>query len=478
VTPGRSTPTSTEPAPGARLVLTRRLPYVPEQLILGRRLKSGGEGTVFATHDDKFAVKFYWNADPAKIDRIDKVMTIGETLGDDARFFVWPVGIIGSVNGTPRAGYVMRLIPASSVPLIDLVMTPSVAIERFRSGTNWSHLLRIAREIALCVRVLHGKGCAHTDLHYKNFHADPATCQAVLLDLDGLVVEGSALKDAQVAGVLGFRAPEVERGKANPSVRTDRHSIAVLVFQTLLLRNPLQPLVCYDADDRKDEQLGWGEHAVFSEYKGDPRNCPPNLGKPLLKGGALSYTMLGPELQDLFDRAFVKHLSDPKNRPLAQEWEGALASTLDHLTPCGACQQPFPYPYWVQPRTARRCPFCGTRVREPYPAVIELLDPRAKGVFQPSRRIVVSHNDSIYRDAVESGRVPPISRAGMAATGHVRWHQGVQLLTLVNDDNQPWQALPPGGRPPAVVGPGQAVPLQVGLHLKFGAGNRVARVIE
>ena len=68
-------------------------------------------------------------------------------------------------------------------------------------------------------------------------------------------------------------------GQVKPSDRTDRHSAAVLLLSTLLLRNPLIPLVCYEATDQeRDDLIGWGPEALFSEHPTDTRNRPPTLG--------------------------------------------------------------------------------------------------------------------------------------------------------------------------------------------------------
>ena len=43
---------------------------------------------------------------------------------------------------------------------------------------------------------------------------------------------------------------------------------------------------------------------------------------------------LGPELEELFIRAFVRGLHDPPERPTAMEWEKGLIKTWNLLHPC------------------------------------------------------------------------------------------------------------------------------------------------
>ncbi|MBX9243152.1 kinase, partial [Klebsiella pneumoniae] len=48
----------------------------------------------------------------------------------------------------------------------------------------------------------------------------------------------------------------------------------------------------------------------------------------------IPYTIMGPYLKPLFDRAFIDGLHDPSKRPTADEWESALVKTVDLIQPC------------------------------------------------------------------------------------------------------------------------------------------------
>ena len=48
----------------------------------------------------------------------------------------------------------------------------------------------------------------------------------------------------------------------------------------------------------------------------------------------MPYTICGPYLKKLFDRAFIEGLHEPSKRPSAAEWEDALVKTTDLVQPC------------------------------------------------------------------------------------------------------------------------------------------------
>jgi len=448
---------------------------LPSQLTIDdREVYRGGEGSIFFTTDGKYVVKIYHNPAPDKKKLLQHVLDLGRNLGEDEQFLAWPLGIVDRLNGQPKVGVVTRRVPSSYVPLYKLIYSPIEAIEQFRQGRSWIEYLKMARGTAAAVRAIHGKGMAHADIHLKNFLANPLSGEVVLIDLDGLVVEG--FLPPQVKGMLGFIAPEVMMGSAKPNELTDRHSLAVLVLWILLFRNVMQPQKCYDPDDPKhDDELGYGQYACFSEHPTDRRNWFPQIGIPLFRGGALSYRALTPKLQELTERALVHGLHDPPKRPQAVEWERALAEAYDLLVSCPNCRQSFFYQYWLQPPPRRQCPFCGSGIRPPFPTVLELQEERARGMFVPMRVIVLYHGLPLFADIAEPGRLPPFTRRGTPIIGQVVWDPKEGVHRLVNNSDIPWQVIAGGcGR----VGRGESIALRRGLLLSFGDGKRLVRVVE
>lgn len=146
---------------------------------------------------------------------------------------------------------------------------------------SWLDYFHICIQIARAVRRLHAAGLAHSDLSYKNVLVDPLTGKASIIDCDGLVVPGKYPPD--VVGTPDFIAPEVlqtqrlkldDPNKKLPSIQTDRHALAVLIYMYLLYRHPLRGGRVCDMDPSKDEELSMGEKALFIEDPNDPSNRP------------------------------------------------------------------------------------------------------------------------------------------------------------------------------------------------------------
>lgn len=276
-----------------------------------------------------------------------------------------------------------------------------------QKGTWLTHIhmcLRIARS----VRRLHAAGLSHSDLSYKNVLVDPISGRACVIDADELVVPGR-----YVAGVIGtpdFIAPEVletrslpidDPRKKLPCRETDQHALAVLIYMYLLNRHPLRGGKVWSTDPTEDEELSMGKNAVFIEHPTnsvnrvkvsdlDPRQLPQ--GDPQ----KLPYTICGPYLKALFDRAFIDGLHDPSKRPTAAEWETALLKTADLMQPC---QNPNCEAHWYvfDNSLKPKCPFCGTEFHGQLPVINFYYSP-SHGNFRPENyRLMVYHQQTLYK---------------------------------------------------------------------------------
>lgn len=272
---------------------------------------------------------------------------------------------------------------------------------------NTLHYLHICIFIARAVRRMHAAGLAHSDLSYKNVLIDPVTASASLIDLDGLVVPGKYPPD--VVGTPDFIAPEVmatshlpknDKDRILPTIKTDLHALAVLIYMYLFYRHPLRGGKVWDTDPGKDETLGMGEKALFVEHPTDNSNRP-NLDEirpsylPWADVSEIPYTVTGPYLKELFDRAFIEGLHDPVKRPTASEWENALVRTNDLMQPCRnpSCTQKW---YVFDNAAKPKCPYCGTSYKGLLP-VLDFYSSRTAGQFnKDNHRLMVYNNQYIY----------------------------------------------------------------------------------
>ncbi len=350
---------------------------------------------------------------------------------------------------------------------------------------NWMSYLRIGVLMARAVRRLHAAGLAHSDLSYKNVLVDPVGGNACIIDIDSLVVPDKFPPD--VLGTPDFIAPEVvatshlarhDPQRKLPSIATDRHALAVLLYLYLLYRHPLRGDCVHDADPQQDEILSMGAKALFVEHPHDNRNrIDPGRRKPSeqpwVDTGKLPYTLTGPYLAPLFAHAFMEGLHDPNRRPTADDWETALVKTVDLLQPCQntACAQKW---YVFDNSRSPVCPFCQTPFRGQLP-VLNLYSARKAGSFMPdNHRLMVYSNQSLFpwhvnRSLFPNEKLAPEHkrRVGYFVLHENRWYLKNEALPDLTEI--------PSRRPIAV---GQAVELKDGLQLLLSRaeGGRLVQV--
>ena len=277
-----------------------------------------------------------------------------------------------------------------------------------REKGSWLNYLKIGILISRAVRRMHAAGLAHSDLSYKNVLIDPVTGSACVIDVDGLVVPGKYPPD--VVGTSDFIAPEVvmtnhlskeDPKRFLPSIATDKHALAVLIYMYLLYRHPLRGGKIHDMDDpQKDENMGMGEKALFVEHPTDQSNQvksnqlqPSQL--PWADPSRISYQVTGPYLTELFNKSFIEGLHEPSKRPSANEWETALVKTVDLIQPCqnAACSQKW---YVFDNTTQPKCPFCNTPFTGKLP-ILNLYSARQQGNYRPdNHRLMVWTGQSLF----------------------------------------------------------------------------------
>ncbi len=272
---------------------------------------------------------------------------------------------------------------------------------------SWLTHLHMCIKIARAVRRLHAAGLSHSDLSYNNVLVDPITGNACIIDADELVVPGKF--PPGVIGTPDFIAPEVmetkslpvdDPNKKLPSIETDKHALAVMIYMYLLNRHPLRGGKVWSTDPAEDEELSMGKNAVFIEHPTNPINRVKvkdleNSQLPQGDPSKLPYTICGPYLKELFDKAFIDGLHDPSKRPTAAQWETALVKTADLVQPC---QNPNCEAHWYvfDNSTKPKCPFCGKEYKGQLPVLNFYYSP-ANGKFIDEKfRLMVYDKQTLY----------------------------------------------------------------------------------
>ena len=120
------------------------------------------------------------------------------------------------------------------------------------------------------------------------------------------------------------------------------------------------------------------------------------------------YTMCGPYLAPLFQRAFIDGLHNPDLRPTADDWEQALIKTTDLMQPCRddsakdsatltlnpKCEEKW---YVFDNKSKPKCPFCGKAYKGQLPILNFYYSPRAGNFIDEHTRLMVYHQQSLYK---------------------------------------------------------------------------------
>ncbi|WP_026878868.1 lipopolysaccharide kinase InaA family protein [Ignatzschineria larvae DSM 13226] len=318
-----------------------------------------------------------------------------------------------------------------------------------RERGNLLTYLKITLQLSRAVRRMHAAGLCHSDLSYKNVLVDPEGGHACIIDVDGLVVPGKYPPD--VVGTPDFIAPEVVKTshldkqdptRILPSIATDRHALAVLIYMYLFYRHPLRGGKVHDFEDSlRDESLTMGEKALFIEHPADYSNHvkPAQVRVDALPWGdpaKIPYTVSGPYLSKLFERAFIDGLHDPVQRPTADEWEMALVKTIDLLQPCQNSECSLGW-YVFSGKTSPRCPYCDRPYIGQLP-ILNLYSSRGMGNYRPDdHRLMVWSGQSLYAWHVNRLIAPNerTARSLRKRVGYFIFHQDRWWLVNENIDN-------------------------------------------
>ena len=335
---------------------------------VGHLLGEGGQGKVFEAtcQGRQYALKWFHVPDtPRGLEAYEDqraALTGGvgepgliERGAPDARF-LWPLDYAEDAQG--QFGYLMELRPRRYRSAQELVN----GLIRFPPAGPYRRQVDVCQDLVDCFRVLHTDGLVYQDVNLGGPFFDLESGDALLCDNDNVRPNGTPGSFFSKS----FAAPEVVRGDAPLSIRTDEHSLAVLLYIIWVRGHPL--LGARDARaqafNEDWEKVTYGTEPKFMFHSEDETNRPV----PGIHDAALSnWARLPNFLRAAFLTSFTTGLSEPGQRLSDSQWARALSRLRDSLFTCGTCSRETFYDRaLVQDlETSLACVWCGRDNRLP-----------------------------------------------------------------------------------------------------------------
>jgi len=311
---------------------------------LGHELGAGGQGSVYATQDDRYVVKVLRLPDEQARERWLARLSAVRTLPLEDLKIARPIRLLTR----PHIGYVMDRIPEAE-PLACLCHVPHSVVSPgkwYEETGGLRRRLSVLASTAHLLGHLHSRGLVYGDPSPANvlFRKDG---DVTLIDADNLRYASKPLDDQVLTP--WFAAPEVYAGRSGVNSLTDAFAFAAVAFQTLTLVHPLLgDQVSADAAEIEEAALRgqwpWVDHAH------DDRNRSTT--------GFPRALVLTPALRELAEQTFGDGLLDPLARPGLSAWQEALWEAVDRLLACPSCGAEADY-------ILEECPWCAEE-RGPY----------------------------------------------------------------------------------------------------------------
>lgn len=355
-----------------------------KKIQLGKRIGGGNEAKIYEIYNSDLCAKVYKNK------RGDKAKIVAMLKNDPQNpSLAWPKCMLLD-NGNDLKGFVMPYFPNTYE--IHKISSVEGRIDEFKGLFNWYSLFIMAMNYASVVAAIHKKGHFIGDINKRNVMVSK-TALIRIIDCDSFfIVDGNKIYKNS-GGVDDYAAPEVlicrnylvsdrgydpkaaaEKANANRTQEADRFSMAIMIFQLLMLGH--HPFGGRDISSPKTKGL-----QTKSNIKSGKT---PYFKKCGIKSHPLapSIDILPRELYSLFEKTFVDGYESPNKRVTAIEWFNTLKSLRKNLEQCSTyrtCDNPNHFYF----HHLNRCPWC------------EYTDKHNKDPFPPNREYITALLDKI-----------------------------------------------------------------------------------
>lgn len=304
-------------------------------------LSRGGQGAVYSETSGKFVIKLLNRQTPLFEERLRRVQLL---LLDGLK-----VTSIHRMLRPPDIGYVMYQLKGMQ-PMLEL-MYPKDRSADFRQWYQDSggvkRRIQLLKNLSAVFLQLRNRGLIYGDLSPNNVFVSKKQDdhEVYLIDIDNLTYESQAVGKIFTPN---YGAPELVRGEACISSRTDIFSFAVLVFGLLCCGHPLKGDLVIDGEPELEQSALRGE-LPWVYHKSDRRNATRRYLQ--------RETAFAPELYKLLVRTFDYDLglNDPQKRPTIADWSDAIIQASAQVIVCQNCQWSF-----FRHNQMKDCPACGS----------------------------------------------------------------------------------------------------------------------
>lgn len=416
-------------------------------------LGGGGQGEVYRAVLDgqEVALKWYFPGQATVEQRAALEVLVKK--GPPTERFLWPMELCDSPD-VPGFGYVMPLRAPHHRSIVDLM--------KRRAEPTFRALATAGLQLADSFLDLHTMGLCYRDISFGNVFFDPDSGEVLICDNDNVTVDGHG--EAGVLGTPRFMAPEIVRGEALPSSRTDLFSLAVLLFYMLMLHHPLEgkretEIKCLDLPAMNKL---YGTDPLFIFDPSDDSNRPV----PGIHQNALIFWPLYPQfVRDLFTEAFTVGLKDPENgRVRESEWRAAMVHLRDSIYYCGNCGAEAVYDMHALRAAGGdlgKCWSCDHPLELP---------PRIR---IGDAIVMLNYDTRLYPHHIDSTRLYEFD---IPVAEIVRHPTNPKIWGLRNVSQEKWTVTTNDGQSFSDVPPGRSVTLGVGTRINFGKSEGSIRV--
>jgi DNA-binding helix-hairpin-helix protein with protein kinase domain/Flp pilus assembly protein TadD len=287
--------------------------------VLGERLGSGGEGTVYLCDETAATVAKIYH-EPIKEEKAEKLRWMAANKNEQLlKASAWVIDVLTDAPDGRAVGFLMPNVKAKEIHELYSLKSRRV----YFPEATWHFLVHTAANVARAFHNLHRNAHVMGDVNHGNCVV-LADGTVKLIDCDSYSIKTDKMRYRCEVGVATHLAPELQGVNLHDAERLDKHDnfgLAVIIFQLLFLgRHPFAGNYL-GAEDKsledciREYRFAYGDNAEIKNVKQPP--------------GTLPLAAVSPRVALMFERAFLT-----EDRPEPREWIEALEDLSNNLEQC------------------------------------------------------------------------------------------------------------------------------------------------